>query len=84
MLILTRKTGEAIVIADQITIRVLDVKGGQAKIGIEAPGHVTVHREEVYERIKDENRKAAQEAPADPDALPSLAGGRITKDNEAS
>jgi len=75
MLILTRKTGEAIVIDEQITIRVLDVRGGQAKIGIEAPGHVSVHREEVYARIMEENKKAAAEAPADLDDLSALLPG---------
>jgi len=79
MLILTRKTGEAIVIGEEITIRVLEVKGGQAKIGVEAPGHVAVHRQEIFERIMEENKKAAQDAPADLDdlaaALPSRPGG---------
>lgn len=59
MLILTRKAGEAIVINDDVTIRLIEIKGGQIKLGIEAPEHVTIHREEVYSRILAENKKAA-------------------------
>ncbi len=59
MLILTRKLGENIRIGDKIKIIVLDVKGGQVKLGIDAPPNVAVHREEIYERIRDENRRAS-------------------------
>jgi carbon storage regulator len=59
MLILTRKLGENIRIGDRIKIIILDVKGGQVKLGIDAPPNVAVHREEIYERIRDENRRAA-------------------------
>jgi len=52
MLILTRKSGETITIGDDIQIRVLGVKGGQVRIGVEAPRNVTVNREEVFERSK--------------------------------
>ncbi len=65
MLILARKAGEAIAVADDITIRVLEIMPGQVKLGIEAPAHIAVHREEIYLRILEENKKAAQEAPAD-------------------
>ncbi len=65
MLILTRKIGEAIAIGDDIKIRLLEIKGGQVKIGVEAPSEVAVHREEVFLRILEENRKAAKEAPSD-------------------
>jgi len=65
MLVLARKAGEAIAIGDGITVRVLEVKGGQVKLGVEAPGEVSVHREEIYLRILEENRRAAMEAPAD-------------------
>jgi carbon storage regulator len=54
MLILTRRLGENIVIGDDIIIRVLDVSG-QVKLGIEAPQDITVHREEIYEKIKAES-----------------------------
>lgn len=59
MLILTRKVGEAIVIAEHTTVRLLEIKGGQVKLGIEAPNQVAVHREEILLRILEENRKAA-------------------------
>jgi carbon storage regulator len=65
MLILARKAGEAIAIADDITIKVLEIMPGQVKLGIEAPAHVAVHREEIYLRILEENKKAARETPAD-------------------
>ncbi len=69
MLILARKIGEAIKIADEITIKILEIKGGQVKIGVDAPHHVNIHRNEVYDRIVEENRKAALEAPADLSSL---------------
>jgi len=65
MLILARKEGEAIVVADDIRIQILETKSGQVKIGIEAPDHITIHREEIYQRIVEENKKAAMESPAD-------------------
>jgi carbon storage regulator len=63
MLILTRKLGENIRIGDKIRITILDVKGGQVKLGIDAPAHIAVHREEIYEKIRDENRRASSVSP---------------------
>ena len=54
MLILTRRVGERIMIGDEVTVAVLGVKGNQVRIGIDAPKGVSVHREEIYERIKIE------------------------------
>jgi carbon storage regulator len=54
MLILTRRVGETLVIGDAVTVTVLGVKGGQVRIGVQAPRAVTVHREEIYERIRAE------------------------------
>ena len=54
MLILTRRTGETVMIGNEVTLTVLGVKGNQVRIGINAPKHVPVHREEIYERIKRE------------------------------
>jgi carbon storage regulator len=65
MLILARKEGEAIIVADNIRIQILETKAGQVKLGIEAPGHITIHREEIYQRIVEENKKAAMETPLD-------------------
>lgn len=59
MLILTRKPGETITIGHEIKVVVLDIKGRQVKIGIEAPTHIPVHRMEVYKRIQEENLMAA-------------------------
>ncbi len=52
MLVLTRRTGETIVIADEITVSVLGVKGNQIRLGIIAPEYISVHREEIHEKIK--------------------------------
>jgi len=54
MLILTRRISESVIIGDDVKITVLGVKGSQVRIGIEAPKSVSVHREEIYERIQRE------------------------------
>ncbi|MCB1614730.1 MAG: carbon storage regulator CsrA [Pseudomonadales bacterium] len=54
MLILTRRVGETVMIGDNVTITVLGVKGNQVRIGVDEPRDVAVHREEIYERIKNE------------------------------
>lgn len=54
MLILTRRVGETLVIGDDVTVTVLGVKGNQVRIGVNAPKDVSVHREEIYERILNE------------------------------
>jgi carbon storage regulator len=65
MLVLGRRTGENIRIGDDIKVIVLEVRGGQIKLGIEAPLHIQVHREEIYERIQRQNRRAAGMSPAE-------------------
>lgn len=65
MLVLTRKCDEKITIGDDIVVSVLDIKGSQVKLGIEAPKGVAVHRSEIYERIQDENLLAASVVAAD-------------------
>jgi carbon storage regulator len=56
MLILTRRTGETVMIGDEITVTVLGVKGSQVRLGFNVPRHIEVHREEIYERIKREQQ----------------------------
>jgi carbon storage regulator len=62
MLILTRRVSETLMIGDDVQITVLGVKGNQVRIGINAPPHVAVHREEIYDRI---NQKKPQEGQDD-------------------
>lgn len=58
MLILTRRVGETLKIGDDVNVTVLGVKGNQVRIGVDAPKHVAVHREEIYDRIHKENQAA--------------------------
>ncbi len=71
MLILSRKTNERIIIGEDIEIAVVDIRGDQVKIGIVAPKNVKVYRQEVFDAIQEENRKAAG---ATTEALPSWEG----------
>ena len=70
MLILTRKKDQSIVIGGDIEVTVVEVRGDHVKLGVSAPGHVAVHRKEVYEAILAENREAAR---PQSDALAGLA-----------
>ena len=64
MLILTRRVGETVMIGDEVTDTVLGVKGNQVRLGVNAPKHVSVHREEIYERIQRE--KESSQGSAEP------------------
>lgn len=68
MLILTRRVGETLKIGDNVDVTILSVKGNQVRIGINAPKEVTVHREEIYSRIKEEQKQQP------PLGLPRAAG----------
>ncbi len=61
MLILTRRVGETLMVGDDVTVTVLEVKGNQVRIGINAPKDVAVHREEIYRRIQNEKHSEIQE-----------------------
>lgn len=75
MLVLTRRPGESIVVGENIVITVIEIKGGQVRIGIDAPREVDVYREEIYEQVRQENlaaianvdviREAVQDAPSE-------------------
>ncbi len=72
MLVLTRKLGEGIIIGDDIKITIVELKGGGVRIGIDAPREMKVHRQEVFDRIKQENKEATQWDIADLNKLSSI------------
>ena len=74
MLILTRKSGESITIGDDVKVTVVEVKGKQVRIGIDAPRSYTIHREEINISIQQENRRAAKESPLSLAGLKHLFG----------
>lgn len=77
MLILTRKLGESITIGDNIKVTVLGVYGRQVRLGVEAPLDVVVHREEIYVKIQEENRKASKTIKDDIANVMSALKGKI-------
>jgi carbon storage regulator len=78
VLILTRKLGESINIGEDIKISVLGIHGRQVRIGIDAPMDVVVHREEIYVKIQEENRKASKSISSDLKGMVKLIKGKIT------
>lgn len=76
MLALSRKLNQSIVIGNNIEITLLEIKGDQIKVGINAPKSVPIYRKEIYEQIQEENKKAAQ-AKVDMGSLKNLFPGNI-------
>lgn len=76
MLVLTRKIGEGIVIGEDVTIKIIEIKGGNIRIGIDAPRDRKIYRQEVYDRIGEENRGAASWSMSD---LEQLSDNLLTK-----
>jgi carbon storage regulator len=65
MLVLSRQKDETIIIGDDIEITVVDIRGDKVRLGVSAPKSISVHRKEVYDAIRRENREAAQVKPED-------------------
>ncbi len=65
MLVLSRHRDESIMIGDDVVITIVDIRGDKVRLGIDAPQHIPVHRQEVYDAIQRENQKAAQLRPSD-------------------
>src|SRR6476469_8805149 len=72
MLVLARQRDETIMIGDQIEVTVVDIRGDKVRLGINAPKAIAVHRKEVYDAIRRENREAAQVKPDDLSAIGKL------------
>lgn len=80
MLVLTRKPGEGIIVGENIKVTIVEVRGGGIRIGIEAPREQKIYRQEVYDRICQENREATQWNLAD---INTLSLSLATKNEDA-
>lgn len=83
MLVLSRKINQSIVIGDNIEIMLVDIRGDQIKLGINAPKNVKIFRKEVYEEIENQNLEASKEATADKlNILISFVKNKFGKNNQ--
>ena len=82
MLVLTRKVGEQINIGDEIVVRVIGVNRGNVKIGIDAPSSVSIYRQEVYEKIQEQNIQASQGGWADFENVADVFRNKVTTGDE--
>ena len=76
MLVLSRQRDESIVIGDNVVITIVDIRGDKVRLGIEAPGEIPVHRQEVYEAIQRENRKSGPQSGSEASKAPGGDSGR--------
>ena len=65
MLIITRRAGEKVMVGDDVVVHVMEIVGNSVRVGIQAPRSIPVYREEIWNAVRDENRAAADSAPAD-------------------
>ena len=82
MLVLSRQRDESIIIGDDIEITVVDIRGDKVRLGVSAPKEISVHRKEVYDAIRRENREAAQVKPEDLTGLVKINPNKSSKGPE--
>lgn len=73
MLVLTRKPGQSVYIGDDIKVTLMEIRGNQIRVGVDAPSSVRIYREEIYLQIMEENRSAAEQAAHAPSDLTAVA-----------
>jgi carbon storage regulator len=82
MLVLSRQRDETIMIGDNIEVTVVDIRGDKVRLGINAPKEISVHRKEVYDAIRRENREAAQMKPEDLSGIAKIAPRKDQKEQD--
>ncbi|MDP9172278.1 MAG: carbon storage regulator CsrA [Planctomycetota bacterium] len=82
MLVLSRQRDETIMIGDDIEVTVVDIRGDKVRLGINAPKEISVHRKEVYDAIRRENKAAAQVKPEDLSGLGKIGSQNPQKDEK--